>query len=92
VDPYRLGKIDVATIEPEASIRRAADWLRVVAEAPLGLCTRSHWFWQHDCDASFVARENLIAVEVATIGNGLEFIDAESVLGLASDVCELRSI
>jgi hypothetical protein len=43
-------------------------------------------------NASFIARQNLIAVEVATIGNGLEFIDAESVLGRASDVCELRSI
>jgi hypothetical protein len=31
-------------------------------------------------------------LKVATIGNGLEFIDAESVLGLTSDVCELRSI
>jgi hypothetical protein len=64
----------------------------LLAEAPLGLCIRSHRFWQRDCDASFVAPQNLIAVEVATIGNGLEVIDAESVLGLASDVCELRSI
>jgi hypothetical protein len=45
-----------------------------------------------DCDTSFVARQNPIAVEVATISNGLEFIYAESVLGLASDVCELCSI
>jgi hypothetical protein len=30
--------------------------------------------------------------KVATIGNGLEFIDAESVPGLASDVRELPSI
>jgi len=39
-----------------------------------------------------VARQNLLATEVTPIGNGLQFVDAEDCLRLASDVGELRPI
>jgi hypothetical protein len=48
-------------------------------------------FFQARFDA-FAEQRAVLAIEVATIGNGLEFIDAKSFLGLASDVCQLRSI
>src|SRR6516165_3037124 len=64
----------------------------LLAEATLGLNARGQRFRKRHGDAGLVTRQNLIAVEVATVGNGLEFIDAESFLGLASDVGELRSI
>jgi hypothetical protein len=39
-----------------------------------------------------VTREYFLAAVVTPIGNGFEFVNAEDILRLASDVRELRSI
>src|SRR4029453_15109582 len=44
------------------------------AEAPFRLCVRGHWLWQRDRDACFLARQDLLAAEVAAVGDGIEVI------------------
>ena len=61
----------------------------LLAEATLGLNARGYRLGKRHRDAGFVTREDFVAAVVATIGNGLEFVNAEDFLGLARDVCEL---
>src|ERR1700719_2946576 len=54
----------------------------LLAEAPIGLGVRSHRLWQSDCNAGFLARQDLRAVEVASTGD-----DIEALLCSVSLVC-----
>jgi hypothetical protein len=44
--------------------------------------TGCHRLWKRHLDASPITRKNLIAAEVAAIGNGFQLIDAENILCL----------
>jgi hypothetical protein len=37
-------------------------------------CVRGHRLWQCDRDAGFLARQDLLAVDVAAVGNGIELL------------------
>jgi hypothetical protein len=64
----------------------------LLAEATLCLNARGYRFGKRYRNAGLVTREDFLAAVVAPIGNGLELVNAEDFLGMASDVCELRSI
>jgi hypothetical protein len=53
-----------------------------VTETALCFDTGCHRLWKRHLDASPITRENLIAAEVAAIGNGLQLIDAKNILRL----------
>ena len=64
----------------------------LLAKATLGLNARCDRLGKRNRDAGLVARQNLLATEVTPIGDGLQFVNAEDCLRLASDVGKLRPI
>src|SRR5208282_986889 len=64
----------------------------LLAKTTLCLNARRHRFGKCHGNAGLVTCKDFLAAVVAPIGNGLEFVNAEDFLRLASDVCELRSI
>src|ERR1700730_6040615 len=64
----------------------------LLAEAPVGLGVRGHWLWQRDRDARLLARQDLRAVEVASIGNDIEVLRLERILRLLGHAGELRAV
>src|SRR5919197_1535555 len=64
----------------------------LLAEATPCLDSWCHRFGKRNRDSGSIAGEDFLAAVVTAIGNGFEFIDAEDVLRLRGNVCELRSI
>ncbi len=64
----------------------------LLAETTLGLNARRDRLGKRYRNARLVTCQNLLAAEVASIGNNLQFVNAEDCLRLASDVSELRPI
>ena len=54
----------------------------LLAETALCLNAGRHWFRKCHGDARLIARQDLLATEVAAIGNGFELVDAENILCL----------
>ena len=84
VAPQLLPVLLVRIIVPELlSGRTAIDILIaeidevLLAEAALCLNAGCHRFWKRNGDAGVVAGHDLLAVEVAAIGNGFELIDRQ---------------
>ena len=61
----------------------------LLAEAAICLRARGHRLRQRHCNIGLLACQDLGAIEVAAIGNGIETISTENVLGLRSDVGQL---
>src|SRR5262245_1492624 len=64
----------------------------LLAETALCLNAGCHRLWKRHRDAGPITGEDLLAAEVAAIGNGLELIDAENILYLRGDVAQLCPI
>src|SRR5712671_7143796 len=64
----------------------------LLAEAPFRLRARRLRFWQRDRDAGLFACENLLAFEVAAIGEGFEAFCLQCRLRLLGHVRELRLV
>src|SRR6202140_4952498 len=54
----------------------------LLAEASFRLCVRGHRLWQRNRDASLLACQDLFAVEVTAVGDGIELLHAQRRLGL----------
>ena len=52
----------------------------LLAETSLSLCVRGHRFWQRDGNAGFVTLQNLLAAEVAAVGDDVEIVCFQSCL------------
>jgi hypothetical protein len=61
----------------------------LLSEAAIRLRARGHRLRQRHCNIGLLAGQNLGAVEVAAIGNGIEMLSADCLLGLGSDVGKL---
>src|SRR5580692_7934648 len=64
----------------------------LLAEASFRLCVRGHRLWQRNRDASLLACQDLFAVEVTAVGDGIELLYAQRRLGLVGHMGELRSV
>src|SRR6516164_283808 len=64
----------------------------LLAEAAICLRARGHRLRQRHCNVSLLTGQNLRTVEVATIGNRIEMLSTESLLGLRSHVGKLCPI
>jgi hypothetical protein len=64
----------------------------LLAKATFRLCARGHWLGQRHGDPRAIASQDLIAVEVATIGDGIELIGLQNGLRFVGDVRKLRAI
>src|SRR5260370_39283936 len=63
----------------------------LLAEAPIGLGVRGHRLWHRDCNSRLLARQDLRAVEVAPVCNGIEALCLERVFRLLGHAGALRS-
>src|SRR6202795_508987 len=64
----------------------------LLAEASFRLCVRGHRLWQRNRDASLLACPDLFAVEVTSVGDGIELVHAQYRLGLVGHMGKLRSV
>ena len=71
-------------------LRHVAEVL--LAEAPFRLCVRGHRLGQRDRDAGFLAGQDLFAVEVAAVGDDIEFSTSSVAFVSLATVRELRSV
>src|SRR6476469_8864137 len=63
----------------------------LLAEASFRLCVRGHRLWQRNRDASLLACQDLFAVEVTAVGDGIELLHAQRRLGLLPEDLEVTT-
>src|SRR5271168_4456130 len=64
----------------------------LLAEAAFRLRLRSLGFWQRDRDARLIACKDLLAFEVAAIGEGFDVFALQCRLRLVRHVCKMRLV
>jgi hypothetical protein len=60
-----------------------------LAKAALQFSARRHRLGQHHTDVCLFAGQDLLAIEVAAVGDGFEFIDLQNGLGFPPYNCKL---
>ena len=96
LQPAVRAKVDEVVAQTSEDLRSLRKSIGATPEAATALkakglssshvVARRHRFWQRHADACLLAGQDLLAVEVAAVGDGFEFIDLQNGLGFPRHV------
>lgn len=64
----------------------------LLVEAPIGQAVRRERLWHERRDADLFSLQDLLALEVASVGNDRKLFDARSLSGMLGHLCQLVAI